>query len=183
MDCFIDRTNNNRQISSVYYGDYARTLTGGTNFGDIADPAGQGEWVSPIHQDPVDANIAYTAGRSALYKTSNIWATTVTWQTMGTPPGNTSITELAIAPSNNQVIYALKDGSGGVSKSTNGGTSFTSCANPTTAASPSSPTAALLHSAGQAPPALRKTQTSGRSRAGTSPWQASLHSGHFPVVC
>jgi PKD repeat protein len=56
---------------------------------------------------------------------------------MGTPPPAAgTITEFAIAPSNNQVIYALKDGSGGVSKSTNGGTAFTSCATPTTAASP-----------------------------------------------
>lgn len=136
MDCFIDRTNNNRQISSVYYGDYARTLTGGTTFADITDPAGQGEWVSPIKQDPVDANIAYSAGRAALYKSSNIWATSVAWSTMGTPQGTGSIIELAIAPSNNQVIYCLKTGSGGVSKSTNGGTSFTSCANPTIGASP-----------------------------------------------
>ena len=136
MDCFIDRTNNNRQISSVYYGDYARTLTGGTTFADIADPAVQGEWVSPIKQDPVDANIAYSAGRAALYKTSNIWATTVAWTAMGTPQGTGSIIEFAIAPSNNQVIYSLKTGSGGVSKSSNGGTSFTSCANPTISASP-----------------------------------------------
>ncbi len=126
MDCFIDRTNNNRQISSVYYGDYSRTLTGGTTFADITDPAGQGEWVSPIKQDPVDANIAYSAGRAALYKSSNIWATTVAWTTMGTPQGTGSIIEMAIAPSNNQIIYCLKTGSGGVSKSTNGGTSFTS---------------------------------------------------------
>jgi PKD repeat protein len=136
MDCFIDRTNNNRQISSIYYGDYSRTLTGGTTFADINDPAGQGEWVSPIKQDPVDANIAYSAGRAALYKSSNIWATSVTWTTMGTPQGTGSIIELAIAPSNNQIIYCLKTGTGGISKSTNGGTSFTSCATPTTAASP-----------------------------------------------
>jgi len=126
MDCFIDRTNNNRQISSVYYGDYSRTLTGGTTFADITDPAGQGEWVSPIKQDPVDANIAYSAGRAALYKSSNIWATTVAWTTMGTPQGTGSIIEMAIAPSNNQIIYCLKTGTGGVSKSINGGTSFTS---------------------------------------------------------
>ncbi len=136
MDCFIDRTNNNRQISSIYYGDYSRTTTGGTNFADIADPGVQGEWVSPIHQDPTDANIAYAAGRAALYKTANIWATTVSWSTMGTPQGTGSIIEFAIAPSNNQIVYCLKQGSGGVSKSTNGGTSFTSCATPTTSASP-----------------------------------------------
>jgi len=138
MDCFIDRTNNNRQIASVYYGDYSRTTTGGTNFADINDPAVQGDWVSPIKQDPTDANIAYAAGRPALYKTSNIWATSVTWTTMGTPaPSANTIIEFAIAPSNNQVIYVLKQGTGGISKSTNGGTSFTSCATPTTAAIPS----------------------------------------------
>ncbi|MFM7668291.1 MAG: PKD domain-containing protein, partial [Bacteroidota bacterium] len=97
-----------------------------TNFADITDPAGQGEWVSPIKQDPVDANIAYSAGRAALYKSSNIWATTVAWTTMGTPQGTGSIIEMAIAPSNNQIIYCLKTGTGGVSKSINGGTSFTS---------------------------------------------------------
>lgn len=136
MDCLIDRTNNNRQISSVYYGDYSRTLTGATNFADITDPTGQGAWVSPIRQDPVDANIAYSAGRTTLYKSSNIWATSVTWTTMGTPQGTGSIIELAVAPSNNQIIYCLKTGSGGVSKSTNGGTSFASCATPTTSAYP-----------------------------------------------
>jgi PKD repeat protein len=92
--------------------------------------------VSPIKQDPVDANIAYSAGRAALYKTSNIWATNVAWNTMGTPQGTGSIIELAIAPSNNQVVYSLKTGSGGVSKSTNGGTTFTACANPTTTVAP-----------------------------------------------
>jgi PKD repeat protein len=138
MDCFIDRTNNNRQIASIYYGDYSRTTTGATNFADIADPGVQGDWVSPIKQDPVDANIAYAAGRPALYKTSNIWASSVTWTTMGTPaPSANSIIEFAIAPSNNQVIYVLKQGTGGISKSTNGGSTFTSCATPTTAASPS----------------------------------------------
>jgi PKD repeat protein len=136
MDCFIDRTNNNRQISSIYYGQYYRTLTGATTFSSITNPAGEGAWVSPIKQDPVDANIAYSAGRTALYKSSNIWASTVSWTTMGTPQGTGSIIEMAIAPSNNQVIYSLKTGSGGVSKSTNGGTTFTSCANPTTAAAP-----------------------------------------------
>ncbi len=136
MDCFIDRTNNNRQISSIYYGDYSRTTTGGTTFADINDPPGQGEWVSPIKQDPVDANIAHSAGRAALYKSSNIWATSVSWSALGTPQGSGSIIEFAVAPSNNQVIYCLKGGTGGVTKSTNGGTSFTSCATPTTAASP-----------------------------------------------
>jgi PKD repeat protein len=126
-------------IVSLYNGDYARSTNGGTSFADITDPTANGseEWVSPIHQDPTTSAMAYAGGRPALYRCSNIWGT-VSWTALGIPPPSAgNIIEFAIAPSNNQVIYALKTGSGGVSKSTNGGTSFTSCANPTTAASPS----------------------------------------------
>ena len=138
MDCFIDRTTDNNMIVSLYYGDYARSTNGGTSFSDITDPTANGneEWVSPIHQDPTTSTLAYAGGRPALYKSTNIWGA-ATWTALGTPTGTGNILEFAIAPSNNQVIYALKTGTGGVSKSTNGGTSFTSCATPTTAAAPS----------------------------------------------
>ena len=137
MDCLIDRTNNNLQISSIYYGDYYRTTSGSSSFSDIADPAVEGEWVSCIHQDPVSPAVVYAGGRPALYKTTNIAAATVTWTAMATPnPAANPIEEFAIAPSNNQVIYVLKSGSGGVSKSINGGITFTSCTNPTTAVAP-----------------------------------------------
>ena len=137
MDCLIDRTNNNLQISSIYYGDYRRTTSGSTSFSDIADPAVEGDWVSCIHQDPVSPAVVYAGGRPALYKTTNIAATTVTWDELATPnPAANTIIEFALAPSNNQVIYVLKSGSGGVSKSINGGITFTSCTNPTTAVAP-----------------------------------------------
>jgi len=137
MDCLIDRTNNNLQISSIYYGDYYRTTSGSSSFSNIADPAVEGEWVSCIHQDPVSPAVVYAGGRPALYKTTNIAAATVTWTAMATPnPAANTIIEFALAPSNNQVIYVLKSGSGGVSKSINGGITFTSCTNPTTAVEP-----------------------------------------------
>jgi PKD repeat protein len=137
MDCFIDRTNNNFQIASIYYGNYFRTTSGSTNFSNIDDPAVEGDWVSPIHQDPVAQAVVYAGGRPALYKTSNIAASTVTWTELATPnPAANTIKEFALAPSNNQVIYVVKSGSGGISRSVDGGVTFTSCTNPTTAVSP-----------------------------------------------
>ncbi len=136
MDCYIDRTNNNFMIGSLYYGDYYRSTNGGNSFSNIADPAVEGQWVSVIHQDPVAAATVYAGGRPALYRTTNIAAGTVVWSALATPPGTGSIINFAIAPSNNQVIYCLKSGTGGVSKSTNAGTSFTSTAALTTAATP-----------------------------------------------
>ena len=128
MDCYIDRTTDNNMIVSLYNGDYARSTNGGTSFSDINDPTANGteEWVSPIHQDPTTSTVAFAGGRPALYKSTNIWGA-ASWTALGTPTGTGNIVEFAIAPSNNQIIYALKSGTNAVSKSTNGGTSFTAC--------------------------------------------------------
>jgi PKD repeat protein len=126
MDCYVDRTTNTNMVASLYYGDYYRSTNGGTSFSDITDPTADGseEWVSAIHQDPTTSAIAYAGGRPRLYKCNNIWGS-VSWTALGTPSGSGNITEFAIAPSNNQVIYTLKSGTNAVAKSTNGGTSFT----------------------------------------------------------
>jgi PKD repeat protein len=123
MDCFIDRTNNNIMVGSYVYGDYYRSTNGGGTFTPINTglPAGT-EWLSVIHQDPVTATTYYAGGRNALYRTTN---SGTSWSALGTPTGTGAILEFAIAPSNNQIIYALKSGTNGVSKSTNGGTNFT----------------------------------------------------------
>ena len=68
---------------------------------------------------------------------ANANASTVTWTELATPnPAANTIKEFALAPSNNQVIYVVKSGSGGISRSVDGGVTFTSCTNPTTAVSP-----------------------------------------------
>jgi PKD repeat protein len=126
MDCYIDRTTNTNMIASLYYGDYYRSTNSGASFTDITDPTANGteEWVSPIHQDPTTSAIAYAGGRTKLYKCANIWGS-VSWTALGTPSGSGNITEFAIAPSNNQIIYTLKSGTNAVARSINGGTSFT----------------------------------------------------------
>jgi PKD repeat protein len=122
MDCFIDRTNNQVMYGSYVYGDFYRSTNGGNNWTSIANlPAG--DWLCAWHQDPVNANTIYAGGRPEMYRSTNQGTA---WTALGTPPGNGNIREFEIAPSNNQIIYALKTGTGGVSKSTNAGTSFTS---------------------------------------------------------
>ena len=123
MDCFIDRTNNNVMVGSYVYGEYYRSTNGGGAFTSINSglPAGN-EWLSVIHQDPVTAATYYAGGRTALYRTTN---SGTGWSALGTPTGSGSVMEFAVAPSNNQIIYAAKQGTNAISKSTNGGTSFT----------------------------------------------------------
>ena len=121
MDCFIDRTNNNIMVGSTYYGDYSKSTNGGNTFNSINNGLISGDWVSVLHQDPVTATTYYAGGRPALYRTTNSGSS---WTALGTPASGASIIEFAIAPSNNQTIYAITDNL--LSKSTNGGTSWSS---------------------------------------------------------
>ena len=129
MDCLVDWNNSDNHVFTMQNGNHFRYFNGTVQL--IADPPG-GSWVSPIHQDPQNPNVIYAGGRQALYKCSNMWTPNqndVVWQIMGTPsPPFDIIIELAIAPSNNQIIYTLK--SGGISKSIDGGNTFISCSNP-----------------------------------------------------
>ncbi len=125
-DGFIDRTNDNIIITSNPNGAFALSNDAGVNRADITGlPAGT-EFFSPIHQDPVNADLVYAGGRAVLY--SNLLSTLLgnqgaPWTALGSPAGNGGIKRFEIAPSNNQVIYAIKGNS--LSKSTNAGTSFT----------------------------------------------------------
>ncbi len=123
MDCFIDRTNNNIIYESYVYGDYSKSTNGGGTWTTINTGLPAGDWLCAWHQDPVTATTLYAGGRAALYKTTN---SGTAWTALGTPTGTGNIVEFEIAPSNNQIIYALKTGANAVSKSINGGTSFTS---------------------------------------------------------
>jgi PKD repeat protein len=124
MDCFIDRTNNNIMYGAYVYGDYARSTNGGASWTTIntgiPNGAGNADWLSVWHQDPVTATMLYAGGRSSLYRSTN---SGTNWSALGTPSGTGNIIEFAIAPSNNQIIYAVKQNA--ISKSSNGGTSWT----------------------------------------------------------
>jgi PKD repeat protein len=136
MDCLIDWNNSNHHVYSMQNGNYFRYFNGA--FEPISDPPG-GTFISPIHQDPVNSNVIYAGGRKELYICQNPWVISpnlVSWQVLGAPfPPSENIIEFDISPSNHQVIYVLKNSK--ISKSLNGGQTFTSCTSPTLSVQPS----------------------------------------------
>ena len=131
MDCFIDWSSNSTIYASYVFGEYLRSTNGGLNWTAINNGLPYGgsngeEWLCVWHQDPVSANILYAGGRSALYKSIDAGDH---WTSLGTPTGSGSIKEFVISPSNNQVIYSIKNGFNGISKSIDGGYTFSSINN------------------------------------------------------
>jgi PKD repeat protein len=120
MQCFIDRTNNNVIYASYVYGDFQRSTNGGANWTNIVTGlTGNAAWEAPIHQDPVVANTLY-CGYQNMFKSTNQGTA---WTQIGTLTGTGSLVEFDVAPSNTQIIYAIK--SNAVFKTTNGGTNWT----------------------------------------------------------
>ena len=121
MDCFIDRTNNNNMFAEQYNGSLRRSTNGGLSWSSITTGiTGTGAWVTPWKQDPVNPTTLY-CGRNQLFRSTNLGSS---WTQAGTAGGSGSMVEFAIAPSNNQVIYALYSGS--IRKTSNGGTTWSS---------------------------------------------------------
>lgn len=120
MDCFIDRTNDNNMFGELYYGDFYRSNDGGQTFNGITNGTpGNGGWVTPWKQDPVDPNTLY-AGFDQLYKTTNQGNS---WNVVGTMNFGT-LTDFAIAPSNTNYIYATSGST--IWRTTDGGINWTS---------------------------------------------------------
>ncbi|CAN5171996.1 hypothetical protein BH09BAC5_BH09BAC5_13470 [soil metagenome] len=137
-DCFIDRTNNQNMFASITNGQFYKSTNGGGSWNSCVTglPVGSG-WMTPWKQDPTTAGTLY-AGRAQMYVSTNqasTWAATP--GLMSPVVANQYITEFAIAPSNNQYIYAIH-GTTGVFTTTNAGTTWTLCSGlPTTLASAS----------------------------------------------
>ncbi len=120
MQCFIDRTNNNVIVASYVYGDFKRSTNGGGTWSTITSGlTGNAAWEAPIHQSPTTAS-TYYCGYQNMFRTTN---NGTSWSAIGALPGTGTVVEFDVAPTNTQVIYALK--SNGVYKTTNGGTNWT----------------------------------------------------------
>jgi PKD repeat protein len=120
MECFVDRTNNNIMFTSIYYGSFYRSTNGGNSFSGITSGLpGNGAWVTPWLQDPVNANTLY-AGFNQIFKTTNQGTS---WSQIGTISGSGTFRSLAVAPSNNQVIYAARTNT--IFKTIDGGSTWT----------------------------------------------------------
>lgn len=123
METFISHANKDIIYTCIQYGGLYKSINGGTTVFSPNQPAGTGAWVTPLEQDPNDANTLYI-GESHLWKSideANSW-TQISNITTANDNDN-KIKELKIAPTNSDYIYlAYKEQ---LFKTINGGTSWT----------------------------------------------------------
>ncbi|MBA3681095.1 MAG: T9SS type A sorting domain-containing protein [Bacteroidetes bacterium] len=120
MDCFIDRTNDNNMFGEYYNGALRKSTNGGVSWSTCTTGmTGTAPWVTAWKQDPLVAANLY-CGYTNLFKSTN---SAGSWTQLTALPITGSVKEFAIAPSNNQVIYVLKNS--GICKTTDGGATWT----------------------------------------------------------
>ncbi|PYK36711.1 MAG: hypothetical protein DME60_13950 [Verrucomicrobia bacterium] len=87
---------------SIQYGELYRSTNGGTTFGCIDTPC-NGNWVTPLQQDPTKATTIYAA-TCKVYKSTDQG---IDWTDIsGTLAGITTFVSLKVAPSDPNYIYA-----------------------------------------------------------------------------
>jgi photosystem II stability/assembly factor-like uncharacterized protein len=102
MECLIDYSNPLIQYVSFYGGDVRRTDDRWlTSFYAGPAEAGLAAWVNPFIIDPTDPSILY-AGYADVWKTTNRGDS---WTKISTMNTNDKLRSMAIAPSDNQVLY------------------------------------------------------------------------------
>ncbi|MFN3848045.1 MAG: 3-coathanger stack domain-containing protein [Spirosomataceae bacterium] len=122
MDIVINPDNDLNMIGTTQYGSIYRTTDGGNTRVNLTRPAA-GNWVTPLVWHSTNSTIVY-GGWDAVYR-SNSSGDDGTWTNISAGITSTeNIDDLAVAPSNDQYIYAAKGNILWVT--TNGGTSWTS---------------------------------------------------------
>lgn len=119
-ECFIDYTDNNTIYIQYVNGDFHRSDDGGVSNVSISAGLPTGfDFYSPWKMDPVNHLKIYVGGIPTLYVSLDKGDT---WMMKGTPPGTGAITDFTIAPSNTNIIYAIKYDA--ISISIDGGSTF-----------------------------------------------------------
>jgi Secretion system C-terminal sorting domain len=126
--CFIDFSNDMNMVITGTNGTHYLSTNGGTSFNPISgggtglpDGSGNAEFYSSIGQDPVSATRFYAGGRPLLYVTNN---SGTSWTALPTlPAGTGNVVEFAVAPSNNAILYVIKNDA--IVKSVNSGAAWT----------------------------------------------------------
>ena len=124
MECLIDYSDANVQYGTYVYGQLDLTINhwGGATDISLNIPGGlaeTGAWVTPFLIDPVNPQTLYM-GYADVYKTTNRGTT---WTKISTINTANKIRSMAIAPSNNQVLYVANQTA--IWKTINNGTLWT----------------------------------------------------------
>ena len=107
MECIVDPTDATYMYGALYYGDIRRSTNGGTTFASITGTIPEtGGWVTPYKLDPNNANNMYAGF-------DNVWVNTAVrtgtaWTVKSAFGGTSNLTDLAIAPSNSDVMYTSR---------------------------------------------------------------------------
>ncbi|MCP5107981.1 MAG: hypothetical protein GY950_31620 [bacterium] len=103
MECAIDPGNSTIMYTSVYFGSFYRSLTGGQSWQQISGSFdGTGAWITPFAIDPQDASTLYAAVKEVFKSTDS----GSSWQAIsGQLPAEDNLTAMAISPSNSNYIY------------------------------------------------------------------------------
>lgn len=123
MDVIIDPNNHLQMIGTSQYGQIYKTTNGGNSYTGLTRPIAA-NWITPLAWHPTNSSIAY-GGWNAVYKSTNSGST---WTVISPITGN--LDELAVAPSNDQYIYASRGST--LYKTANGGTNWTTYTAPAT---------------------------------------------------
>ena len=73
METFIDKDNSDRIYGTSQFGQLYRSVDRGFSYTGLNEPGqGEGNWVTPWEQDPVELNTSYL-GYNIIYKSSKRW--------------------------------------------------------------------------------------------------------------
>lgn len=118
MECIIDPTDDNFMYGALYYGDIRRSTNGGLSFSTIADEGKNGiteggAWVTPYKLDPNNASRMFI-GYNNIWRSEDVKtpaSNAVVWSKISNFTNTSNVVDIAIAPSNSNVIYVSKEGS------------------------------------------------------------------------
>lgn len=119
MECIIDYSDENYMYGALYYGDIRRSSNRGATFGGITGGISEsGAWVTPYKLHPTDPNTMFVGMRN-VWRTTNVKAGTPTWTVISALGGTSTIRDIAIAPSDPNVVYIARSGSNNFYRSNN----------------------------------------------------------------
>jgi len=122
MEAFVDWNNANVLVGTSQNGSIYVSTNNGTSYSGKGKPGGiDGNWVTPMEQDPIDATKMYV-GNTGLYV--GTLPNLSSWTLVSNSPDGGKFTQIKIAPTNNNIFY-VSTGSN-LYKSTNKGVTWTS---------------------------------------------------------
>lgn len=113
MECIIDPTTDQVMYGALYYGEIRRSDNNGLSFSTIVGSLTKnGAWVTPYKLHPTNANTMF-AGFRELFRSTNCKSAAtgaVTWTQISAFGGTSTIRDIAISPSNPDILYLSRSG-------------------------------------------------------------------------